>query len=261
MKNGIAIVINSEKDTQRREHMENMLKRFEIEHQFLTATQVNALSDATIARYGSPVAESALRSIACAASHISAWKAFLLTDNRTCLVLEDDIRFYEKFDEFWGEFEIPDNQFELWKIESCNATCTVSLDSFLECKNVTFHQLHGSHAATGAYVINRKTARFLVDLSDDFSGYIDHELFDPFKRTVPMCRTLQTVPALCIQDDNYSAHPVFNSTIGDDRNPDKAALGNRLRRRFISPLITSMVSFAISYQGLKRIKINHLPVV
>lgn len=261
MKNSTAIIINADADEDRPQHMKRMLGRFNVPYRLFSAVQIDRLSQSRIAQYGSPSVRSELRAIACSMSHIGAWKDFLETDLDACMVLEDDVLFSDGFGEFWDEFSIPDDRCEIWKIESCNATCTVSRKAYFKNSYTSFYQLHSLHAATAAYVINRKTAAFLVSVADDFRENIDHELFDPVKRTVPMCRILQAIPALCIQDRAYSKTPEFASTIGDNRKSDENLKLIKFRRQFLSPIVTILASCLMSYQGLKRVKIKYLPIV
>lgn len=262
MNRPIAIVINVPQATDRLQHMDKLFTHFGINYIVENAKAEDHLSEDVLARYGSPPDKTTQRAIACTQSHVSAWRTFLSTDNDECMVVEDDILLCRNFDTIWNNLDIPDDSFAIWKIETINATCTIQRKCERQYNGFSFHQLYSGHAGCAAYIINRKTAKFLLSVANDFRAIIDHELFDPELRSVPMCRTYQAVPALCIQDSASSdSITTFHSLIGPGRNPDGDSRINQLRRKYLSPLVTAVVSCLISYQGLRRVKVKHLPLL
>lgn len=261
MNRPIAIVINLPQAIDRLKHIDKLFTHFGINYIIEEGYSIDCLHEDVLARYGSPTDPIRLRSIACTQSHISAWRTFLSTDNEECMIAEDDILLCRNFDSIWNKLDIPDDSYAIWKIETMNATCTIQRRCKRQYDSFSFHQLYSGHAGTAAYIINRKTAKFLLSVANDFRATTDHELFDPISRFVPMCRTYQAVPALCIQDSaNSSSITTFHSLIGPGRNPNGKSRINQLRRKYLSPLVNAIVSFLISYQGLMRVKINHLPL-
>ena len=261
MKRPIAIVINLPQATDRLQHIDKLFTRFGINYIIEKAKTVDHLSEDVLASYGSPTDTITQRAIACTQSHVSAWRTFLSTDNEECMIAEDDILLCRNFDTIWNNLDIPNDSFAIWKIETMNATCTIQRRSKRQYNGFSFHQLHSGHAGTAGYIINRKTAKFLLSIASDFRATTDHELFDPILSSVPMCRTYQAVPALCIQDSaNLNSTTTFHSLIGPGRNPDGNSKINQLRRKYLSPVVSAVVSFLISYQGLRRVKVKHLPL-
>ena len=261
MNKPIAIIINLPQATDRLQHIDKLFTHFGINYIIENGYTIDRLPEHVIARYGSPTDPISLRSIACAQSHISAWRTFLSTDNEECMIAEDDILLCRNFDSIWNNLDIPSDFYAIWKIETVNATCTIQRRCERQYNGFSFHQLCSGHAGCAGYIINRKTAKFLLSVANDFRTRTDHELFDPLLRSVPMCRTYQAVPALCIQDSaNSNSTTTFHSLIGLGRNPDGNSKINQLRRKYLSPVVSAVVSFVISYQGLRRIKVKHLPL-
>ncbi len=261
MNRPIAIIINLPQATDRLQHIDKLFTHFGINYIIEKGYTIDCVPKGVIARYGSPTDPIRLRSIACTQSHVSAWKTFLSTDNEECMIAEDDILLCRNFDSIWNNLDIPGDSYAIWKIETANATCTIQKRYERQYNCFSFHQLYSGHSGTAAYIINRKTAKFLLSVASDFRATTDHELFDPLFRSVPMCRTYQAVPALCIQDSaNSNSSTTFHSLIGPGRNPDGNSKINQLRRKYLSPLVTAIVSILISYQGLRRVKVMHLPL-
>lgn len=261
MNRPIAIVINVPQATDRLQHIDKLFTHFGINYIIENANAIDDLSEDVLTRFGSPTDPTTQRAIACTQSHVSAWRTFLSTDNEECMIAEDDILLCRNFDTIWNNLDIPDDSFAIWKIETMNATCTIQRRCERQYNGFSFHQLHSGHAGAAAYIINRKTAKFLLSVANDFRAIIDNELFDPILCNVPMCRTYQAIPALCIQDsENSNSSTTFHSIIGPGRNPDASSKINQLRRKYLSPLVTALVSCLISYQGLRRVKVKHLPL-
>ncbi len=261
MNRPIAIIINLPQATDRLQHIDKLFTHLGINYIIEKADTIDCLPEDVIARYGSPTDPVTLRTIACTQSHVSAWRTFLSTDNEECMIAEDDILLCRNFDSIWNNLDIPDDSFAIWKIETVNATCTIQRSCERQYEGFSFHQLYSGHSGSAAYIINRKTANFLLSVANDFRAIIDEELFDPILRSVPMCRTYQAMPALCIQDSkNPNSNTTFHSLIGLGRNPDGNSKINQLRRKYLSPVVSAIVSFLISYQGLMRVKIKHLPL-
>ena len=261
MHSPIAIVINLPQATDRLQHIDKLFTHFGLNYIIEKAKCIDDLSEDVLARYGSPTDPITLRLIACTQSHVSAWKTFLSTDKEECMIAEDDILLCRNFDTIWNNLDIPDDSFAIWKIETVNATCTFQRSCERQYKSFSFHKLYSRDSGCGAYIINRKTAKFLLSVACDFRASIDEELYDPVLRSVPMCHIYQALPALCIQDDkNSNSSTTFHSLIGPGRNPDGDSKVNQLRRKYVSPLVTAVVSCLISYQGLRRVKVKHLPL-
>ena len=261
MNRPIAIVINVLQATDRLQHIDKLFTHFGINYIVENAKLIDDLSEDVLTRYGSPTNPITQRAIACTQSHVSAWRTFLSTDNEECMIAEDDILLCRNFDTIWNNLDIPNDSFAIWKIETMNATCTIQRRSKRQYNGFSFHQLHSAHAGCAAYIINRKTAKFLLSVANDFRAIIDNELFNPILSSVPMCRTYQAVPALCIQDsENLNSITTFHSLIGPGRNPDRDSKINQLRRKYLSPVVSAVVSFLISYQGLRRVEVKHLPL-
>jgi GR25 family glycosyltransferase involved in LPS biosynthesis len=223
----------------------------------LKAVEGYALGDAIVSQYNDGHNDFCRSEMACTQSHILAWHTFLASSYQNCLVLEDDVLFCQEFERFWDAFEVPLNRIEIWKLETVKATCTIVKDALSQFNDIKFHQLLSAHSGAGSYLINRKTAEFLIQVSSDFKIMVDNELFDPIHRTTPMCRILQAVPAPCIQDSEHFKRPHLATTIGGNRNPDGTSIINIIRRKYLSPLVSLVVSILISYQGLKRIRIKN----
>ena len=261
MNRPIAIVLNLPQATDRLQHIDKLFTHFGIDYILEKGDGIDYLPEDVLVRYGSPADPIKLREIACTQSHVSAWRTFLSTDKEECMIAEDDILLCRNFDMIWNNLEIPEDTFAIWKLETVNATCTIQRRCECEYDGFSFHQLYTEHSGAAAYIINRKTAKFLLSVANDFRAIIDEELFDPIVRSVPMCRTYQAVPALCIQDSkNQNSTTTFHSLIGPGRNPDGNSMINQLRRKYLSPFVTAVVSCLISYQGLRRVKVKHLPL-
>lgn len=140
---------------------------------------------------------------ACLMSHRTVCEKFLSGPDPYCCVLEDDVLISPEFPEFMnGTTWIPADA-DLIKLETTREKVCLSAKS-RRCLNRVAKPLRSAHLGTAAYVVSRRGARKILDLTHSADRSIDRVMFED--EGLVELRPYQMVPALCIQ---------FNATGND----------------------------------------------
>ncbi len=145
---------------------------------------------------------------ACLLSHRLAMREFLADAGNHCCVLEDDVFISPDFFSFV--------QSEHWIPRGCGMVKmeTTQQEIFIARKGIfclerRLFRLRSLHFGTAAYVISRRGAEKLLDLTQQPDRSIDRILFEP-AGLEKMRPVYQLVPALCIQAGHKPDGLVFS---------------------------------------------------
>ena len=225
MANTIAIrFINLDRDTQRRAHMERTLEYMGVAYERFTAVDANHLSPEQEAYYhASQRTHLGAGEIAALLSHISVWKLIADGDTDLGLVLEDDVIFADDFARFLDAASqtIDPTALQIHRFETFMARVTLRRQALHQVGTRRAYVLESNHGGTAAYLLNKKTAAYLVSLSDQFSNAVDIDLFDPQRRQATDIQVLQWLPAPCVQDMQSGFTLGFKSNVVGDRADER----------------------------------------
>ncbi|MCG5235046.1 glycosyltransferase family 25 protein [Xanthobacter oligotrophicus] len=141
--------------------------------------------------------------IACALSHRKAWKRFLASDERLCLVLEDDALIAPEAKLFIENPRKFPADADILRLEATPQHSTLGRGRRCGPRGVRAHRLHSKQHGTAAYVITRAYAeRALRDITD-FAEPIDVMMFEPASKNYYPAVTYQLRPGLCLQAEFY----------------------------------------------------------
>jgi glycosyl transferase family 25 len=141
-------------------------------------------------------------------SHRAAWEKFLAGPDRYACVLEDDVFLSPDFPKFINNEDWIPPGCDLVKIETTQAFIWFT-GGRIACLDRQTTQLRSLHLGAAAYIITRRGAEILLEMSKDvINRPLDRILFDKMgrKRLQPV---YQLVPALCIQGSHRSDGVTF----------------------------------------------------
>lgn len=151
---------------------------------------------------------------ACVASHIKALNYFLSTEEKTCIVLEDDVILNSGFFSLSRTSnELPLDAMVL-KLETANKKVILKkpYSPFLKYE---LYEFKSFHIGSAAYWISRSGAKMILAELEKFSLPSDNAIFERFLNTQFSKHILQISPACCIQEDCIS--DIKDSDIAEER--------------------------------------------
>ena len=253
--------INLDRDTQRRVHMERALEGMGLAYERFAAVDAKRLSPEQETYHQAPQrAHLGTAEIAALLSHISVWKQISAGDSDFGLVLEDDVIFADDFAAFLdGALQTMDpSALQIHRFETFMARVTLQRQALHQVGTRSAYVLESNHGGTAAYLLNRKTAAYLVEISDRFSNAVDIDLFDPQRREATDVQVLQWLPAPCVQDMQSGLTLGFKSNVLGDRADerdgvitDRAGLKEQLKTA-LRPTYTALYSAALFPRGRWR---------
>lgn len=187
----------------------------------------------------------------CFLSHYSIWERIARGQDRFCAVFEDDIHASDDLkailsDDRW----IPD-EVDIIRLETSTNRLLMTAQPLLTHAGRPIFGVKSTSWCAGAYLINRRTARQLVDLSPRYHEPVDAMLYN-FDESI-IARTLnilQMNPAPCTQDKHLGEGNIkFSSNIEAPLSPTERVKSGARR---ISPgaVIRALLR---SMRGYKRI--------
>ena len=216
--------INLDRDTDRRIHMESTLDGMGLDYERFAAVNASHLTPEQEAYYQTPQrAHLGAAEIAAFLSHITVWKKIAAGDAAFGLVFEDDVIFAENFADFLrGAVQAIDpNALQIHRFETFLARVTLRRQVQHQVGVRRAYVLESNHGGTAAYLLNKKTAAHLIEISDRFSNAVDIDLFDPQRRTATDVQVLQWLPAPCVQDMQNGYTLGFTSNVLGDRADER----------------------------------------
>jgi glycosyl transferase family 25 len=202
----------------------------------------------------------------CILSHRAVCQEFLAGTDRYCCVLEDDVFLSPDFSRFVNRTEWIPADCQLMKIETTRQEVYISTQA-VPCLDREAMPLRSLHFGTAAYVMSRRGAQILLEMTARPDRSIDRILFEEAGRE--KLPSLQLVPALCIQSGHRGGDPIFSeleSTIQPKIDPAAVPAGStgrnpkldKVRRELFRPfrqLGGWLEVSALSLRGLRRLRV------
>ena len=198
--------------------------------------------------------------IACFLSHRKCWEKICGSDNPNAyaVVLEDDVVFSKDAVAFFEDPAWIPADADIVKLEVLTRKLIIDTKPTATLRGKAVFRFYSSNLGTAAYIISKKAAKKLLQMTEKFYVPIDHvmfgNLFPYFKQLV----CYQVMPALCIQDTELRGkNSVFKSTMDSrkekffQRVRKKMGMGTKIKRELIR-LALQMKARA----GLRRKAIN-----
>lgn len=195
--------------------------------------------------------------LGCLLSHIHIWRLIAAGGDDFGLVVEDDIHFAPDFKAFLEQVigQIDPDAIEIHRFETFGASVTVKRGARHRAGHRRGYMLETNHGGAGAYLLNRPTARRLLNAADGFRFAVDTELFNPEHRFEKRIRIIQWIPAPCIQD-MLCSHPVgYSSTIDSlrvDGNKNASLMARKPMKDLMRPIYTTAYSNVLRLSGRMR---------
>ena len=250
-------VINLERAAERRAHMETLLGGAGIAFE-----RFDAIDGDQARRHPAfdQIPAMAVRpwgagELGCLLSHYEVWRTIAAGPDRFGAVLEDDLFIDPRLRKLLsGGCALPRDA-DLIKLEAVGHAALVSRRALSSPGGPAFRRLYSKLYGTGAYLISRRTAQFLLGAVSAFDMPVDELLISPHHRLGRRFRTYQAVPGLAMQSSllpNAAARPALksrleverftNSFLHDRQNPNPPAPERRqdLWRSLTAPPLEAM---------------------
>lgn len=170
---------------------------------------------------------------ACILSHREAWKKLIASIDPFLAIFEDDAHLSDDISHLLSCNQIPKNS-DLIKLETPSGKVSYAWKASAPFCGRKLHRLITKAYGAGGYIVSRKCAQRLLEISEKCDEPVDVILFDeksPIWKEFPV---LQTVPAACIQDSELSKinriSERFGSTIENERKIAKTLRKSRIKK-------------------------------
>ncbi len=203
----------------------------------------------------------------CALSHRKVCQEFLAGADPYCCVLEDDVFISPDFARFVKDASWIPAGINVVKLETTGFEVFLSTRT-VPCRNRDARLLRSAHLGTGAYIISRRGAQTLLDLTERLDRSIDRLMFEEhgLQKLHP---AYQLVPALCIQASLKKDGMIFPEMTSTIQPPQpeiqptpKAPVQNpvldKIKREVTRPFkqLKKLIEFLILYlQGKQRFRV------
>jgi glycosyl transferase, family 25 len=175
--------------------------------------------------------------VACILSHRKAWQMLLDSTSQFCAIFEDDVLLSLDTGSLLTLDLLPES-IDLIKLETLNRKVAVSHKLKLMLGNRQVLRLLTKHYCTAGYVLSRKAAKRLLELTEVNSVALDFLMFDESSPFWCDFEVHQLIPALCMQDQIYAeihkteGHFLSNIETTQRRFTGKGRNLHRLRRSY-----------------------------
>ncbi len=214
-------VINLPRDRERRGRMEILLRDLGLDFTIRDAILGSDLAQADLGFFEC-LSEMNLRpaEFGCLLSHVDCWRTFLASDADRLLVCEDDIHVSPHIVQCLSKLDFPDDAPSIVRLEGFGSFTTFAVRPRQTIAHYGVHKMMTDHGGTAGYVVDRRSAKFLLDAAPRFRNAIDIEMFFPNRRSFSGIDVYQFIPALVIQDQIMTANRstgFLKSNMGDQR--------------------------------------------
>lgn len=200
-------VINMKKDTDRRVHMQTLLDGLSLSYSFIDAVVGRDVPETTLRQFTHHSTMTLSRpEYGCLLSHVEYWKHICDESLPHALVLEDDVHLSPGFETVVQNIAVDPDIVGVYRLETFLASVNASAHPVQRIGAYRVYEIFTHHGGTAGYVVNRKTAAFLLQNYHDIRNAIDVELFSPERRSIAPLRILQCVPGVCAQDMILGLH-------------------------------------------------------
>lgn len=194
-------VINLDRAPQRLERMASLFGELGLDFIRMPAVDGRELAD----RYGSGARKGMYYDlgsgeIGCFLSHIKCWDAAAKEEAKYNAIFEDDIHFGAGARELLADASWIPADADVVKLETTLVRTLVDRGSAARAGDRSVRRLRDTHPGTGAYIVSRKGARKLLELSTDFADPVDQFMFNPVSVAWNALTIYQVDPAICVQE-------------------------------------------------------------
>jgi glycosyl transferase family 25 len=198
--------------------------------------------------------------IGCFLSHIKCWDAALQQDTEYSVIFEDDVHFGSGarallVDPGW----IPADA-DVVKLETTMVRTLMDRNSVASAGDRSVRRLRDTHPGTGAYIVSRKGARKLLELSTDFADPVDQFMFNPVSVAWDALTIYQVDPAICVQEvvigKDGSTQALASGLKHERPAQEKARGGKKLIKELARPLGRLATSVGASLRGQRWGKVR-----
>lgn len=170
---------------------------------------------------------------ACILSHREAWKKLIASTDSFLAIFEDDAHLSDDIGHLLSFDQMAEN-LDLVKLETPSGKVSYAWKAYAPFCGRKLHRLITKAYGAGGYIVSRKCAQRLLEISEKCDEPVDVILFDeksPIWNEFPV---LQIVPAACIQDSELSkinrVSERFGSTIESERKVAKILRKSRNKK-------------------------------
>ena len=189
----------------------------------------------------------------CFLSHYTAWQKIAEGTDPFCAVFEDDIHVSDDLAKILSDSSwIPEN-IDIIRLETSTNRIRLTANPIMSYMNRNLYGVKSTSWCAGAYILNRKTAQRLVDLSAVYHEPADVILYHFTESVIAKeLNILQFNPALCTQDKhlaNGTSSVNFSSNIEFD-TAERAKLKNKLEKFSPGKILTAIYRSLCGYRRI-----------
>lgn len=239
-------VINLERNPDRLDFISKRLKKIEINFKRVDAVDGNALSEDFIESFREQSKRPTgwkLGQIGCFLSHRKVWETIVEDDEKYAVVLEDDLHISDSISSMLVDLNWIPEDADVIRLE--NTTNWVKLEKVGEVHERDICSLGSDSWCTGAYIISRNAAKFLLE--QDQSLWLPSDTYMFSKTLSKVARELtvyQINPSLVCQDkykesvDGVDECMNFGSEIEGASDVDGVQINFKQRvKNFLAPFL------------------------
>ena len=253
-------VINLASRPDRLAFMERQLNNLGVAFSRIDA--VNGLGDADI---GYPAGHTRLTKgeFACYLSHVLVWQKLVASTDNHCLVLEDDVVLSPNFRSILETEAFFTHKLATTRLETYPHRISLAFKPMVTSGGFALHESREYRGSSGAYVIHRDFATYLLSHHKVPRLPVDEILFHPKRTSFANNTPAQLVPAVCYQQECFphwsAAVPTLSSdlTQGRQGKPDAPEKGQM--RRQLAKALSYPFTHLIRIGPLGRIRL-HVPM-
>lgn len=174
---------------------------------------------------------------ACVLSHRMAWKRLLDGEEEYLAIFEDDTHLSEDI-AYLLKTEWMKNELHLVKLETILRKTSISGIAQHAFGGRKLHRLLAKHYGASGYIVSRRCAKRLLEITESYLLPVDVVLFDEQSPIWEEFGIFQVVPAACIQDNPLARSKNmpgrFESTLIGERSEIKAIRKDTKKARMFS---------------------------
>lgn len=230
-----AVVINLERHKERREWFVSNAKRVGLDIEVISAVDAkDCRCESLIESLCGPNPTLSSAEAACFLSHRKVWQQLLDSRYQFLAIFEDDVHLSEDLAELLDSRLIPPCV-DLVKLEEPCGRVAIGWRRVSPYLGRSMHRLLTRAYGSAGYIVSRRCAQRLLDMSERAYQPVDVVLFDDASPIFKEFGVVQVVPAPCTQDMNLNRRTpeksLFSSEIEISRQQIKGVFERRMTRK------------------------------
>ena len=225
-----AVVINLDRHQERLAWFMNNANTAHLEVERMAAVDASDPQMlALIEKHKAPDAELSNGEMACILSHRNAWKKLIAGSAPYIAVFEDDLYFSDDVSQLLSLPRIPAN-IDLIKLETILGKTSISDRDCISFGKRKLCRLLSRHYGAAGYILSRRCAQRLLDLTETCKEPVDVILFDEKSPLWSEFDIYQVSPAVCIQDKFYAELQQRQEKFSSDLESGRVARNKKKRK-------------------------------